>query len=479
MKMKKLCAYVLLFGSWGMLSAQDPQGPYEKMLTQAQLMEDYDVLYASLINYHPAPFHYTPEAEFRAFYESQREALPDSLTELKFHLVARHLIARVKCGHTFGKPSEAWYNSLKGQKILLPFEIKRAEGKIYIANTTDEDLPFSTNDELLSLDSIPIKDVLAEMAQFQERDGYTTALVEAETIRKFRTYFLFLCGIQREVLVGFKNQAGDVQETWVNNANSPLKAPVETALPGAFEVVYANDWSTYALDETQNLAYLKISSFSDRKAFKKYYAEVFEHLQQYPAAQLVLDLRNNSGGYFGNGNRLLSHLTPDPFEFNFNEPKRKVTKNKHVSMDFWNKLTRMAFSIKPSKHKIAGQKTHTFTYQPSKVLHTGKVNVITNGSTFSQAALVAAHLHEHGATFFGGETGGTESGANAMVYYDLVLPHSAIRVRIPRYQIVSNSSLGAFGYGVPVQHPLSAGLAPGEDQVLAETIRIISAGKQD
>ncbi len=449
------------------------------MLTQAQLMEDYDVLYASLINYHPKPYLYTPEAEFRAFYESQRAALPTSLTELKFHIVARHLIAQVKCGHTFGKPSEAWYNSLNGQKVLLPFEIKRIDGKIYIANTTEEDLPFSTNDELLSLDSIPIQEVLAVMAQFQERDGYTTAHVEAETIRKFRTYFLFLCGVQREVLVGFKNQAGVIQETWVSNANSPMKAPLEPALPGALQVVYENDWSTYAFDGEQNLAYLQISGFDDRKAFKKYYAQVFEHLQQFPEAPLILDLRNNSGGYFGNGNRLLSHLTPDAFEFNFNEPKRKVTKNKHVKMDFWNKLTKMAFSVKPSKHKIAGQKTHTFTYQPSKVRHTGKVNVITNGSTFSQAALVAAHLHEHGATFFGGETGGTESGANAVVYYDLVLPHSALRVRIPRYQVVSNSSQGVFGYGVPVQHPLSAGLALGEDRVLVETIRIIAAGGQD
>ena len=90
--------------------------------------------------------------------------------------------------------------------------------------------------------------------------------------------------------------------------------------------------------------------------------------------QLIIDLRNNGGGYFGHGNHFLSYLTPDKFRFNFQKPSSIKKKNEYMKLGKWEKLTEFAFSIKPKKYKLEGQKTRTFTYKPQKDLFPGKVS---------------------------------------------------------------------------------------------------------
>ena len=102
----------------------------------------------------------------------------------------------------------------------------------------------------------------------------------------------------------------------------------------------------------------------------------------------------------------------------------------------------------PGKNKISGQKTYGLKYKPSKLAFNGDLHVITDGVSFSQTALVASQLHREGVVFYGTETGGTESGTNAVLSHKLVLPHSGIRIFIPYYRVKSNSMIDNFGYGI-------------------------------
>lgn len=457
----------------GMVSSQRLEIPKDRLFTKNQILEDYEILYQSLKNYHPSPLLYIVESDLKAFYDEQISTFPESMSELEFHIAVRQLIAQIKCGHTYAKPSDAWYKSLQGNSVLLPFDIKRIGNKVYINNRVDEDFDFEINDEVLSINDVPINEILSQMAAIQERDGYTQAYVNEMIIKKFRTYFLFLNDVQEEILLEFKSKTGEIKSTILAPANKRLQEAQKPELPAPFKIIYENSWSSFAMDTKNSLAYLKISSFDDRKEFKKYYELVFKQLAQMPDFQLILDLRDNTGGFFRNGNKLLTYLTPNVFEFNFQKPKKKIQKNKHAKLDIWNKLTKLAFSIKPSKHKIDGQKTHTFTYKPDDLLFRGKVNVLTNGVTFSQAALVAAQLKENGAIFFGAETGGTESSTNAMVNYQLLLPNSAIKVFIAHYQVVSNSTKGEFGYGIKPNYELFPDLDSVEDKMLMKVVNKI------
>lgn len=450
-----------------------------KNLSNKQLYEDYDILYSSLVNYHPTPFLYTSESDFKKFYEKQKAAFPDSLSEREFYIIARQLISQLKCGHTYGDISDTWNNTVKGKNILLPFEVKYIEGKVFIKNTVDEAFDFNIGDRLISINNVPVETILKRMDSLQVRDGLSQSFVDEAIAIKFRMYYLFLYGDQDKYLVTYISEKGEQKQTTVKSILKNMKESKRAAFPENFKVQYANKWSLFAVDSVSNIAYLKIVSFSDRKEFKKYYKQVFSYLKQFPSLQLVVDLRDNTGGYFGNGNTLLTYLTPDKFEFTFQRPDRKIEKNKYTTLDMGNKLTKLAFSLKPSKYKKEGQKTHTFTYKPDKLIYTGKVNVITNGITFSQAALVAAQLKENGATFYGTETGGNETSTNAMVNYKVILPNSAFKAYIAYYQVISNSTKGAFGFGLKPDFELLPSSDSTIDNVLMEALSLLSENEKN
>lgn len=446
----------------------------ERKLSKNQIIEDYKILYSTLINYHPAPFVYTSESDFYTFFLSQLSAFNDSLTEREFHLIARKLITNLKCGHTYCKPSNEWYNAMSGKNVLLPFNIRRVGNKVFIDNTIDSALEFAPADEILAINDVPIQTILEKMSDIQERDGYTHSFVNEYIIKRFQTYYLFLYPVQHSAIITFKDKEGNLKSSTVKLSNKRMNTTDNSQLPDRFRTYAKNGWSSLSIDTTNNHAYLRIKTFSNRNEFRKYYKKVFSIIAELQSPQMVIDLRDNTGGYFGNGNELLTYLTPNKFEFNFQRPKRTISKNKYTSPDLLNRLTKMAFSAKPVKHKSKDQRIHTFTYKPTKPHYSGIINVITNGVTFSQAALVAAHLKNYGAKFYGTETGGAENATNSMVHYKLILPNSNINASIPYYQIVSNSTNGNIGYGVKPDIEILPDNDITQDNILLRVIELTS-----
>lgn len=448
-----------------------------KLLTKQQAIEDYDVLYSSLINYHPNPFMYVSESDFKTYYETQKLNIPDSLSELEFNFLSRQLISQIKCGHTYAKPSKEWYTSAKEKNVQLPFDVRKKENRLFISNTTDDDFEFNINDELISVNNVKVVDILQKMSSMQERDGFTESFSNALIEKRFRTYVLFIMGIQSEYNIEYKTKFGEIKNTIILPTNKKLKEIEKSKLPFNFKKIIENSWSFFSFDSSLNLAYLKIENFSSKKEFKKYYQLVFEYLKQKDNPQLIIDLRDNPGGDFRNGNNFLTYLTPNKFELNFQKQQTVKTGNEYVKLSKWAKWTKVAFALKPSKYKVKGKTSETFIYKPSKYLYKGKVNVITNGITFSQAALVAAHLNEYGAVFFGQETGGAEIGCNGILNYDLVLPNSKLAVTIPMYHVKSNSTKGQFGYGIKPNYPILPILDNSIDNTLIDVVKILTKEK--
>lgn len=464
-----LATIALLFFEFSF--SQNAESTDEKKLTKEQALEDYKILYDALINYHPVPFFYNSKNDLSKFYDVQKNNMPDNLSELEFVYIARQLTAQLGCGHTFAKPSNDWYFLNKGKSIFLPFEVKNIAGKLYISNTIEDDFEFKINDEILSINNLNVNDILAKMSLMQERDGLTESFRHTIIENRFRTYILFITGIPKEYLVEYKNNQGEIKKVVVQPTDKKMKEIQKAELPASFEKIISNKWSSLSYDASTNVAYLKVSSFGDRKEYKKHYISVFKFLNGKPNTKLILDLRNNGGGHYDNGNTLLTYLIPNRFDFTFQKPKEQTLKNDYIELDKWSKLTKFAFSLKPSKHKIEGQSTTTFSYKPNKYLFNGKVHVITNGITFSTAALVASHLKESGAIFFGQETGGAELGCNGMLLYKLILPNSKIDTQIAMYHVKSNSTKGEFGYGVKPNHPILPNIDRSKDHVLDQVFK--------
>lgn len=437
------CLSLLLFCTYSNAQREKANG---RSLTKEQVIEEYNLLYETLINYQAAPFMFTDKTTLDKYVEDTKATFTSGMSEREFHLTVRRLIAQTKCGHSYAKPSVEWYQYVRKNLFLIPFNVYIIGDEIFVKQIT-EDVAIKTHDQILSIDGVRAIDILNQMRAIQERDGNVETFVESKIEKTFRFYYLFLYGMPEEINVKYKSN-GEIQEVKLSLSKDKLKTLDPINLPSNFTVQAKNKWSTFATVEDQKLAYLKIKNFRDRKEYKDYYKTVFQSIKDQKTERLILDLRNNGGGFFGNGNTLFSYLSKEPFDFDFRRKKAKMKKNKYVKRDFLNKLTNFAFSTKPKKNKLKDYKQYTFSYKPKKNHFAGKVEVLINGGTFSQGSIVAAQLHQEGATFYGEETGGTEYGTNAMVSSKLILPYSGIEVIIPYYQIYNYTPLAKHGRGV-------------------------------
>lgn len=474
MTLRQITLILLVIACYsGAVFSQNNSISQEKKLSKEKAIDDYDILYSSIINYHPVPFFYTKQADIAAFYNNQKALITDSCNEMDFVLMCRLLISQIRCGHTHALPSDNWFMTLKGLNSQIPFEVKNVEGRIYIANTVDDTFDFHINDEIISINSIHVKDIVKELLAMESGDGYTQMFRNVLVEKRFRIYLLFLFGIPENYVIEFKNNKGEIKQTTVPPTNKKILEDKQPDPPGNFKHIAEKSWSSFHFDSEANLGYLKITSFLEKHEYKKYYKQVFKYLKQHPNAKLILDLRDNPGGDFRHGNRFLTYLSTENVLLNFERPRKDKTKNQYIKFNNWDKLVRLAFAIKPRKYKADGQITETFVYKKKKRAFKGNLYVITSGLTFSQAALVSSHLHERGAVFFGQETGGAELGCNGILNYKLTLPNSGINVLIPAYHVIANSTKGDFGYGVKPDFPIALTVDNTVDNTLIKVIQMI------
>jgi len=439
-----ICFCFLFFSNLSIAQKKEVEG---KNLSKAQVLEEYDILYHALINYQAVPFMFKDKATLDNYVEDKKASFTSGMTEREFHLEVRKLIAQTKCGHTYAKPSIEWYQYVRKNYFLIPFNVFILGDEVFVKQVESEDLSIKPMDQILTINGMAIKDILKQMREIQERDGNSKTFIEYKIESTFRFYFLFLYGMPEEINIKFKSGEA-LQETTLALSKDVVFAKNAIELPPTFKVQAKNKWSTFATVQDRKLAYLKITTFTNRKQFKDYYKKVFQIIKDQKIERLILDLRNNTGGFFGNGNTLISYLSKEPYDFDFRRSKAKTEKSNYVKRTFLYKATKFAFQTKPKKNKLKDYKQYTFSYKPKKLFFAGKIDALINGGTFSQASIVAAQLNLLGATFYGEETGGTEHGTNALVVSKLTLPYSGIEVRIPYYQIYTYSSLAEPGRGI-------------------------------
>jgi C-terminal processing protease CtpA/Prc len=111
--------------------------------------------------------------------------------------------------------------------------------------------------------------------------------------------------------------------------------------------------------------------------------------------------------------------------------------NPIIKMSFGSRLTILSFGTYPISWLKKGRWTHYFFALPRKRNNfNGNVYVITNGRSFSMSGVTASYLKfKAGAKTIGEETGGTQTGSNAMISGRLILPNTGSIVQIPLYHL--------------------------------------------
>ncbi len=391
-----------------------PLGTLAQQLTKSQLRHDLEMLVENIITYNPALSNYNPDFEIQAAEVIAQLNGAASIGDCYKYI--NQIGALCNEGHFRVDTKKVFAGILNNSYRYLPVAVKILNGKLYVWRSFTAIKLLKQGDQILSINGRPFSEIINTLYKHIPTDGMiTTYTAHKASDGFFWMYYFFVEQPDKfdiEYQTPTTNEIKKVsiaaldRKTQVKNLrNQPdyIAPPIHEAS--------INDFYEFTIYD--NYAYLKLKSFDFRLVEKykidsnDFYDEIFEVLQQKNIENLIVDVRNNTGGRKQFPNSIPAYINesdgPDIIRKSISWKGKKATK-------------------KRKKH--------------SKYVYKGNIYGIVNGLTFSSGATFARHLKEYGnAIIIGEETGSRYEGFAAGSSQEITLTNSGIRVNIPRYHI--------------------------------------------
>lgn len=368
--MKKLFYLLLTVFSISTTHAQQPQ-PFDVHDTRTRdaYVADLHILADSIFTYHPQPFAFITEPDFRALIAQKEALLTDATTISEFAWICRSIAAAVGCGHTHVYYQ---YNIKQEPSMYFPMVVSYVGDRLYVIDPLNNGDKLRAGTELLSVNGISATELRQRLRKHIPTDGYNISMTD----RLINNEFYRLCAYQ----LGFPSVYSVV--TMDHGAQKEIQlspAAKEPLRPSHLDKCPEN--LCFSIDKEHSLATITIRSFvyygDNFTTFQSFIDSCFAQIEQQGIQHLALDLRNNFGGDPYCASYLLQHLA-------------------NKSYQYYRTGTSLAYTDLQQEIK------------PLPERFTGSLYVLTNGLCFSTTGHLCALMKDRNiGTFIGQETGGT------------------------------------------------------------------------
>lgn len=402
-----------------------------KTLKKDSIIAEFSELYHLTNTIHPGQFMFCSQNEFDKTYSSLKSSIKTDLSLVEYYKLTATLMAKIKDGHT--AVDRGRIIGLLNDRLVFPFSIYKIKDHYYLDKSSPENKEYAGL-RILKINGKDIHAVVNEMKQYIHLEGRNETGLNARFSNFPFYYFIY-------------NQTEKFEIEYVDRNNHKLKG-IFKGMPFKEYTGTISKKSEPLTTEfrTNNLAVLKFRSFengyneAERKIAEKQLDRFFTQLDSLKTKNLIIDLRDNSGGSADIANYLFSYLSSTPYyyldymgakyksakewkhyaqypdnidEINLNETKLKDGLNCYTetnSADWWFKLQQN----KPNFYK-------------------GKISVLINGGCFSTTGHLLALMREYKIGKLYGEysQGSNYSNAGGQAF---VLPYSKTLVWIPTFQ---------------------------------------------
>lgn len=458
----------------------------ERLYSAQELKEDFTLMQRALTERHPDLYGFVPrdtvEQRFRYVLENIRDSM--SLPQA-FELFA---IAsnRLGCGHTSlylpGKYMKEFYKREK----QMPFKFRYREGNMYITRCYLEDTTVALGWRVEAIDGHPADQLVQRFLGLYSSDGYNQTLKHRQMELSFRSDYAMFIGAPDSVTLECVGPGG-ARDTFI----------VPTMLYDTLDARFTRRWVDgrpkertleFKPMDSSKVAILGIGSFMPRhmlrdgQRFKPFIRRSFRKMRRKGINDLVIDLRNNPGGYSNYGIYLYSWLADSSFRYfkKMELPTRKPVK--FIQHTDKTRLFNLLYLL-VSRDKETGLYQYKWdrglrVHQPRRKRFEGNVYILINGNSFSNSSNFSALAHYNKrAVFIGEETGGRYDGCNGSAYLMVTLPNTGLKLNVP---LVKNcypfSSVPAKGRGIMPDHPVQPAiddLIKGVDAEMNYTMKLI------
>ncbi len=391
----------------------------------------------------------------------------DSISYPEFTELISPLQQVTDCGHLILEPHFDSLENLAIRENILPLQMTLLQDGRHVLLkgllTTQDSFPPGT--DVVALGDKPIGPLLESLAWFSGLNDQGNDVAGLQKIIRFpSTYYQWHYGLQEEIDIRLRTEAGVIVDRVINGRHRPYVDPKKA-------VTDINKTLKFRFSEDGAAGILRIRKFSSYQFnngnYFRFLRQVFDTLRETNTQQLVIDIRDNTGGASGRINALYRYLAERPFRF---ASEAIITGPARAKPGEKKKTTRRRASGAVTKAQRKVQKSLTAPIKPYKedVRFKGNVVVLINELSFSASGIFARYVQGSGR----GKLVGTPAGASATITY------GANRNKDPLYVgPADNFELKVNTIGLVPEYPVPGNVTP--DVLVPITLEALKAGKDE
>ncbi|MDB5202250.1 MAG: peptidase [Ferruginibacter sp.] len=452
---------LMIFVSWSLMSCSSSQKNFNpnKKIPAVQLQKDFLLLRNILEEKHPSLYWYTPKDSINFYFDKYYSDIKDSMTEQQFawHILFP-LIDKIHCGHTSVGMSKAYGKWAAGRRqATFPLYMKIWNDTMAVtANLNRKDSIFKRGTLITSVNGTRNKELISDMFNYLPEDGQANNVNYIRLSANFPYYHRNIYGISKKYAVTYIDSNGVEQKDSLALHVIPRDSARKDSIVKREKIKLPKErkqnlYRSLNIDSSGKFAVMTVNSFT-RGRLRNFFRKSFRELREKNITNLVLDIRSNGGGRVGLSTLLTKYISRTPFKvadtlFSVTQNLRPYTK--YFEGGFLNNIELFFISHKSQDGQFHIRHLENKLYEPKKTAYKGEVYVLTNGPTFSAAALFAnAVKGQPGIVLLGEETGGGWYGNNGIMIPDVTLPNTKLRVRMPLFRLVQYQHVAKNGSGI-------------------------------
>lgn len=455
----------ILFLTYSCSSVNKHNKQMNNEISVKEMKKDIDYVHKKLNKYHPKLDLYQSKEETEYKIDSLKISIQKPLKPNEFFVKLFPLFSSLKHGHTdlypiyrrFNKKDLKKYKNSKSAFYNYSFFYQN--DSIYLIKDYAKVNPINAGSKLLYIDNVPVDEIIKKYKSSIYGDGYNKTFSDNYFNRTFLNFITLEQGLKDSVELSFlmgeniirkktyrefpKKKTLKVQEDSIKKL-TPKSIQREIRIKqkkygyNKLTKTYSKELSFPTNDST--IAVLKVKDFHKGK-IKKLYKEVFTDIKNHHVKNLILDIRNNGGGYIKDAHYLYSYLVEDSKIFT----GQKIVANKtSFGKSMYNLLPFPTYPflwigggysyLKTTKNKNNEYQLN-LSFSSTKInknlVYHGNLYVIINGGSYSASTLLAANLYAKERGYFvGEETGGDYNGTVAGLMPQFTLPNSKLTMSI-------------------------------------------------